>query len=572
MHGFIAVLSLQDNDLQDIPFQWKTPFDFQPKHAKRKLKYANLQIEQFTSELFLKDKYWIDNEEFVFITEGLITNIDKLLDSYQAKDIASLISKLSHNNKDFFKNFTGNFIGLYFHKETKEFIAFNNHAATKRLFYFSNQDYIIYANDLYTLSHSLSYLKITKSLDVEASYLLLTAGFMLDDYTLIQEVKQIRAGEYASYRNGVLQLNFYYHLHDIIENSDSKTVIINTIDELFEEAIHDEFEFERSRGYTPVTTLSAGLDSRMVALVANDLGYTNQVMFNFSEKGFVEETVPKQIAEDYGFDLRQFALSPYGLMDFEDVVAVNDGLNLYSNVSHAYEALKSLDVPNIGMLHTGMIGDAVLGSFLSASRPKQAKITDGVFSTKLIHKAKPIFEKLIAAYKDEVSYKFYNRAYTGANNGFLCYNLLSESTSPFLYPQFLSYALSIPSELAHRQKIYVDWIKAKRPTYAKYIWETIGGKPTNNRLIQIWYRGKRAIIKRLPIHTHWKNTMTPEQIWYDNTPEVKQFLDDYFHKNLEILSFNKTLMEDVNSLYQQGNIVEKTQAITLIAAYRLHFE
>ncbi|OQB29094.1 MAG: hypothetical protein BWY08_02216 [Bacteroidetes bacterium ADurb.Bin174] len=571
MHGFIAVISL-NKPLPSISFNWKPLFPFQKGYIKRNIQYVNLQIEQFTSKQFLPDKYWIDTDEFIFVTEGLITNIDSLLHTYKADDIPSLISQLYENRENFFKVFTGNFVGFFFHKKQQICIAFNNHTATKRLFYFQHSEHLIFSTDLYTLSKTLSTLHISKSLDIEAAYLLLTSSFMQDDYTLIKEIKQIRAGEYAMCKNEKLKLKFYFHLHEIRETTDSKEKIINAIDELFKEAVRSEFEFEKRRDYTPVTTLSAGLDTRMVALVANDLGYNNQVIFNFSEPGFVEEVVPKQIADDYGLKIEQFGLTADGLLAIEDAVAVNDGLNVYSGSSHTFEAVKTLKIDNIGMIHTGMIGDAVLGSFLSDTIPQSAKITDGVSSKMLLHKAKPIFEKSMANYKNEVIYKFYNRAYCGANNGFLFFNLISESTSPFLYPDFLTYALSIPSKYAYKERIYVDWIMTKHLEYARYIWETIGGKPTNNRLKRFYYRYKRAIIKRLPVQSMWKNSMTPEQRWYDSNPDVKLSLDNYFKQNIDKLSFNKELMEDALYLYNHGNIVEKTQVITLLAACALHFE
>jgi len=66
--------------------------------------------------------------------------------------------------------------------------------------------------------------------------------------------------------------------------------------------------------------------------------------------------------------------------------------------------------------------------------------------------------------------------------------------------------------------------------------------------------------------------MTPEQRWYDSNPDVKLSLDNYFKQNIDKLSFNKELMEDALYLYNHGNIVEKTQVITLLAACALHFE
>ena len=87
MHGFIAVISF-NKPLPLISFNWKPLFPFQKGYIKRSIQYVNLQIEQLTSEQFLPDKYWIDTDEFIFVTEGLITNID-LLHIHKADDIPS---------------------------------------------------------------------------------------------------------------------------------------------------------------------------------------------------------------------------------------------------------------------------------------------------------------------------------------------------------------------------------------------------------------------------------------------------------------------------------------------------
>jgi len=570
MHGFITIISSKKN-IQPIKFQWKPLFAYQPVHITRNNISEKFQTEQNTSEKFLSDKLWIDNEDFFIVTDGLITNIDTLCTKYKANSYESLIKTISKLEEPFFKQFTGNFVGFYHNKRNKNYIAFNNHAATKKLFYFINEDYVIFSTDLYTLSKALEKLEIKRTLDIEASYLLLTSGFMHDDYTLVKEVKQIRAGEYALYNKKKLILKFYFHLKDIEKNKDSKEKIIKKLDSIFKKAIISEFEFEKSRNYTPITTLSGGLDSRMVALTAYNLNYHNQTVFNFSEKGYADEIIAKQISEKYNFKIKQIPLSSNGLLSIDDVVAINDGLNIYSGVSHAFEAFKQLQNNNIGMIHTGMLGDAVLGSYLSRKHENKAKVTDGLYSKGLLFKVRPILEKSILKYKNEELYKFYNRAFLGVNTGFLCFGTVAEALSPFLYPDFLKYALSIPREYNYKQKIYIKWIQKKHPEYAKFIWEAIGCKPTNNILLRFYYRLKRAIIKRLPIHTMWKNSMNPEQLWYDKNPDIKRFLDNYFNANINKFNFEEELMNDMTILYNKGNITEKTQVLTLLAAYNLHF-
>ena len=77
MHGFICAISLEE-DILPIDFEWKVPFDFQGKMIKREIRGKNYQIEQYTSEKFIEEKLWIDNDTFLFIVEGLIVNIDQL--------------------------------------------------------------------------------------------------------------------------------------------------------------------------------------------------------------------------------------------------------------------------------------------------------------------------------------------------------------------------------------------------------------------------------------------------------------------------------------------------------------
>lgn len=569
MHGFIATIS-HLTPIPELKYNWKPVFDFQPVHIRRKFSDNYLCIEQFTSEKFLEDKLWIDNSDFFMVTEGLIINIDQLLKKYNTNDYEALITLMVNDKKCFFEDFRGNFAGIYVNKVNNCIYCFNNHTASKKLFYFSNKDYLIFSTDLFTLGQALNELNISKHPDVEACYLLLTSGFMQDDYTLIKEIKQIRAGEYALF-DGKLNLNFYYHLKDIEVQENNEKNIIENLNILFKEVSELEFNFEKKRNFTPLTTLSGGLDSRMVALTAFNSGFRNQILLNFSEKGYADEFIASKIADDYKMKIIQIPLSPQGLTAIDEVVAVNDGLNIYTGISHVFEALKQIKELNIGIIHTGMIGDAVLGSFLSGKEVSKPHLTDGLNSKGLLSKAKPIIEKSMAKYPNEEIYKFYNRAFLGANTGFLYFGLLGESLSPFLYPEFLSYALSIPKRYNYKEGLYIKWMKTKNPEFAKYIWESIGGKPTTNKLIRLIYKYKRAVIKRLPIKSIWKNNMNPEQIWFDKNPEIKKFLDDYFESNIALIKNEIELQNDMKQLYKSGNITEKAQVITLLAAFKLHF-
>lgn len=570
MLGFAVLISKNKPLEVDRNFLWKSTFSFQNECIIRNHSLDNIYIEQKTLKEGINNKTWINNSKYIIVIEGIITNTTDLCTTYNAKDIEDLIEKIGFR-KQFFKEFKGNFVGYIYFKLENRHVLFNNHTATKRVFYFENEKHLIFSTDLYTLCKKLITIGVQYSLNIEAAYLLLTSGFMHENLTLVNQVYQLRAGEYLEISNGKTVVNFYFHLNNISECSDRKEIIINQLDLKFRKAIELEFGYDQRNKLTSITTISGGLDSRMTAMIAYKNNYRNQIFINFCEKGYADEIIADQISNDLDIPLEKYSLTANGLTAIDEIVKVNDGLNLYSGSGHSFEAIKNYKLQNTGMVHTGMIGDAVMGSFLSSKNENKPRIKSGLYSYGLFQKVQPVLEKYISNYKNEEVYKFYNRAFLGANNGFLFFDLIGESSSPFLEPDFLSYAYSIPFEYKYKERIYVDWIKAKHSDIAKYKWESIGGKPTNHSLIRQYYRYKRAVIKRLPIHTMWKNNMNPEQLWYDRNPNIKLHLDNYFKENIHRIDAYPELRNDVIHLYKSGNITEKTQAITLLAALKLLF-
>lgn len=568
MHGFIAFISNENGSFPSI--EWKKTFPFQQKYIKRSVKKEHFLIEQYTSELFLDEKLFIENSDFILITDGVILNLAQLHKQYKTKEIHELIVLLYKECDDFFKYFEGAFVGIFFDKKAEKWFFFNNHTGRKKLFYYHDKQRTIVSTDLYTLSRAMDELSISKSLNIEASYLLLTSGFMHEDKTLISEVRQIRAGESGKLHKNYFSTDFYFHLNDIETTNESKKDIIHQIDYHFKEALRLEFEKDLEHGYSHLSTISAGLDSRMTSLVAYKLGYTDQHFFNFSHKGFVDDVVSKQIADSYNLPITQVSLLAESLLTIDDVVSVNDGLILYTGASHVLYGVSRLK-SKAGIIHTGILGgDGTINANISDKIKNEAKISDGVYSTGLIDKAKDYLNKSIRNYKDGETYILYNHGFMGINNGHLFFDLIGETLSPFLNSKFLSYTYSIPREYKINRYIYIEWIKTLHPDLARFTWEGIGGRPTNNDFLRFFYRYKRAVIKRLPVKSMWKHHMVPEQLWYDTDKKVKEYLDGYFRNHIDLIT-KKELQKDVIGLYQKGGIAEKAQVLTLLAAIKLLF-
>lgn len=567
MHGFICTISL-DEEILPVNFEWKVPFDFQGKMIKRKIRGKNYQIEQYTSEKFIDEKLWIDNDTFLFVVEGLIVNIDQLIIDFSAKNTAELIQKLYNTEKRFFKHFEGNFSGLFYHKKDKIWYTFNNQSGTKRVFYFSNSKRIVVGNDLFTLVKALKTLNESISLDEQAAYLLLTSSVVFENMTLINEVKKLQAGEFLEINNNQVRTNYYFNLANISGLNSTKKSMIENLNYRFNEAIIQQHEIDLKYGFNHMTTLSGGLDSRMELFTANEMGYTQQVAFNFSKKGYADQLISKQIAEKYDIPLLQFSLSPDMMLPIDDIVAVNDGLISYTNCCHVFSILNQLKDQQFGAIHTGIMGDTIMGSSVNDDDriKKRLYSVNAVFPDQINY-----IDNLIAKYKNAELCLIYNLIFFGESNGFVNFDLMGETLSPFLNTSFLTYAYSIPNELKFNRKLYIDWIKNFRPGVAEFVWETIAGKPTNNQLLRQFYRYKRAVIKRLPIETMWKDNMSPEKIWYAQNQNIKENLDQYFFNNVSRIT-NSKLSGDVIALFNSENFDVKARCITLIGAIKLLFE
>ena len=72
---------------------------------------------------------------------------------------------------------------------------------------------------------------------------------------------------------------------------------------------------------------------------AKEMGYSQQIAFNFSKKGYADQLISKQIAEKYDIPLLQFSLSPDMMLPVDDIIAVNDGLISYTNCCHVFSIL-----------------------------------------------------------------------------------------------------------------------------------------------------------------------------------------------------------------------------------------
>jgi asparagine synthase (glutamine-hydrolysing) len=245
-------------------------------------------------------------------------------------------------------------------------------------------------------------------------------------------------------------------------------------------------------------------------------------------------------------------------------------LVLYSGSAHLYRMLSLLAWQPFGLLHTGMLGDAVLGTYLSCNKHVEAHPSVGSFSHILLSRVNSVATAISQEYENSELYQFYNRGINGIFNGYWTINQFTEFSSPFLYIDFLEYAIKIHPQLRFRYKIYHQWIIEYLPEATKFIWETAGMKISANLFWYRYYVRKALKLARgfirgpLP-----SDSMNPTEYWFKTNGRLVESLNNYFLNHIEALKYNAELYKDATLLFTKGTPDEKTQVLTLLAALQL---
>lgn len=537
-------------------------------------------LERRTIRKFENDKVFYEDDRYIVITEGVILNSLQLIEKYKALNLKETIIKMYQNNGErFFCEFKGSFSGILCDKKEDKWIVYTNHFGDKQIFYLKLLDRIVFSSEMNWLIEYMKNCGIKYELDEIGAYFLLTYGYMLEDYTLVKEIKKLPSGSYLKIEKDNFSIERYFKVNNTPDNTQTEEEIIENVDRLFKTAVKLEFEKDKEYGYKHIASLSGGLDSRMTVWVADELGYSNQLNITFSQTNYLDERIAKEIATNLKHDWVFFSLDNgnYLINTLEKMVLINYGNVLYGGAAHVNHAVSKINFENFGLYHTGQLGDVVLGTFYSTENPNEQYFPgSGAYSKKMINSNEKSFLKW--KYPNKEIFDFYNRAFNGALSGNLPVQQYTEVTSPFLDKDLFSFSLHIPLKYRYEHRIYKKWILKKYPEAAKYVWEKINGRITD---FSVKILGRKIALKAIPkkiltkilfggsINTKWH--MNPLDYWYKTNRDLRIFINEYYLQNINLLTSGK-VKSMCKELFEKGNLVEKIQVLTLLAAWRLYFE
>ncbi|ACB08668.1 MAG: Asparagine synthase [Thermotoga petrophila] len=572
MPGFLAEISLKQGK---VAKNFNLTFD--SGLMVESLEEKHYYIERRTIKKFERDKVFAEDENYIVLTEGVILNSLELMEKYKTSDLKNAIIKMyEQNGETFFKEFRGSFSGLLYDRKTDKWLIYTNHFGDKQIFYLLLKDRLIVASEMTWIVDYMKNNGIPYSLDEIGAYFILTYGYMLEDYTIIRQIKKLMAGTYIKVENGDFNVNRYFVVDNKPDNTQTEEEIIENIDKLFRKAVRLEFEKDREYGFKHIASLSGGLDSRMTVWVAHEMGYTEQLNVTFSQTDYIDEVVAKSIARDLKHDWVFFSLdNGLYLTNIYDMLKINYGNVLYSGAAHVHHAVSKLNFQNFGLYHTGQLGDVILGTYYGSEDPEKPYTPGaGAYSTKLIRSDEVKF--LRYEYENEEVFKFYNRGFNGILSGNLPVQKYTEVVSPFLDVDFFTYCLKIPLKYRFDHRIYKKWILKKHPDAAKYVWEKMQGRITD---LSIRIRGHSITLKALPrkviiklfkkssLASRWH--MNPIDYWYNTNEKLKDFINSFYSANIHFVQ-NPHVREMCEKLFKEGNSLEKIQVLTVLAAWKFY--
>ncbi|WP_299534710.1 hypothetical protein [Ulvibacterium sp.] len=541
--------------------------------------YKDIRLNNFSNNKFENDNLFVETIDYIIVLKGVILNKKDLLKpSLNWEDTVKALYLKEGNG--FFKKFRGSFCGAFYNKKEDKWIVFTDHIGSKALYYYKKGEVYFISSEINEIYAFLKDNNLSYNLNIESAYNLLSYGFMSGDNTLCDDIHKIMAGNYLCIRKGRAEMINYYKLpKSRLEGNVNEDEIIETLDIKFREAIRLQFEKDREYSYKHLVTLSGGLDSRMTSWVAHKMGYVDQLNLTFSQSDYLDETIAKKIATDLKHEWIFKALdNGTFLKDIDEINRLTGGSILYYGLAHSNSILKYINFDNLGLVHTGLLGEYVIGCFIPRLYKDDLKTFGRKYSRTLENKYST--SESFKSFEDLELALIYQRGFNGTNEGNKIVQISSESLSPFYNVDFWEYCRSIPIKNRMDHRIYQKWILSKYPEAANYKWEKINAKPSINRL-SINYKGKQVPIKKLPssilqklglksLPKSTKNHMNPLEYWYNTNNDLRTFQDTYFEENIHRIT-DAGLKSDCQNLYNLGNATEKNQVLTLLSAIKLNF-
>lgn len=537
------------------------------------------------------DKYKEEDVVFdaagkAFLFDGILLNREDLSSTYLPENLAAS-PQFGRDLGAVLSRYRGNFRGLVFDGHAGRISLFTDHLGNRPLYYYVDGQCLLCGSSVFDIARALKRDGKLKA-DMFGAYAMLTYGYMVGDTTPFQGVKRLDPGsiltvdmaqaeagkDFLSEDGGRYSVeSFKYYVFDNEPIPVGEDTAISKIDELFTQAVRRQLMFNERYDLANYCALSAGLDSRMTAFALQREGASDIRYFTYSQSFHDDCLVPMKITSDNLWSWIYKNLDGGSdLLGIAPSIEAANAVIYYPWMSQLMLFLNSVETRDMGLIHTGVIGDVVVGSFMHGSLVGRKTYTlgDGAWSTRLIDRLEAVCTLRLPADVEEGMMA--NRAINGAALGYsLGFSKVSEAASPFMDIDLFSYCMHIPSEMRQHHNLYYAWVEKCYPEAARY---PHNGVRITNKGPRLKHHGTDLPAMRVPSlmmnkikALSPKNSMNPFEHWYAQNPRIEEGFKEYYSAHREILDFDLDLQKDADLLFEVGTVREKTLAISLVGLY-----
>ncbi len=523
---------------------------------------------------FPDDQIFRTEEGTVSFLNGYVYNKADYERTYGCNWAEAFTRALMEDADGALKKLRGGFCGYLYDQKTKELLVYTDQIAVKPVYYYINGEKWMVSDCVEDMAEVLKQNGLACEFQPLAAQYMLTYGYMIDDTTFVRQIHRLLPGNYLRVKDGRAAVLRYHFLQNTPQTI-SEEEAVERIDAAFREAVWREFEKDREYGYRHLVDLSGGLDSRMVTWVAHDLGYTDQLNVTYCRDGYRDEKIARQVALFLG---HEYLFKPLDdgkwMYDIDEMTSQNNGAALYMGMTGGRRLLEVINTEAFGIEHTGMIGDAILGTLY---RDKALSCGKPVFGqsahSERLHYA--FDEKILDEYPNQELFGIYTRGMLGASSSYLIRQQYIETASPFMDVDLLDVAFSLPFDYRNHHHIYLRWLNEKYPQAAEFGWEKWGGvKPKESHIpLRKVKTTQRLLWERLcavlPINN--QDSMNPVEYWYAKDQGIQECFARYAEETIGNPALGEELRKDIRLLLAEGGVEEKSLAITVLAMVKKYF-
>ena len=549
----------------------------------QKLSYNEVHFYNYPLPKFDQDRLFYEDEEKIVLLDGVILNKAELLLAYQQDSWRGTFDVLwDLKIEEKIGELRGSFCGVIFEKATESLFCFVNQTGEKPIYYVQSADVTVVASHNNILTDMLKQLHICVEPDLLSCRELIATGSILHGKTPFCGVRRLMAGKYLYIKDGQQEECRYHMFCNIPEHKETLEECVVEMDKRFRKAVDRIFAKNAEYGYDSEGDLSGGLDSRMVAWVAHDLGYRNILNICYSQSKAIDHTTSRKIAQDLGNEYLFLPLDGGSyLMDIDDRVNLFGGQSTFISSSGAYRAMEQIKARNIGLCATGLLGEIHNAYWTEGLEHTPAKYIVNRYSAIVPFLAE---EEYSTEYNNYEQMNLYEYSFPLFMSSAIMRHQSCEVASPFADVDFLEYAFKIPLKWRKGYLLTKTWMVTKYPEAAKYVWQT-ERMPVDKSYYQkiYWPKiveqvcifpirvfNKLTRMMHLPFKVTLKRDMLAFDYWYQKNPELRAFINCYFSENIYKIA-DKSLREICNKTFVQGDIRDKLQAINLLAVYKKYF-